>query len=153
MNRPVIAITMGDAAGVGPEVVVKALAHPDVYVTLRPLVVGDAARLDGPPRSAASSSTYAGSSGRPTRPTTPGTVDCIDLGLVPDDLPFGELSPVAGDAAFRYIERAVALRRRRRGRRDLHGAPQQGGAARGRARLPRAHRDPRRSSPARQRSR
>jgi 4-hydroxythreonine-4-phosphate dehydrogenase len=29
--------------------------------------------------------------------------------LIPDDLPFGEVSPVAGDAAFRYVERAIAL--------------------------------------------
>ncbi|HBO80305.1 MAG TPA: 4-hydroxythreonine-4-phosphate dehydrogenase PdxA, partial [Cupriavidus sp.] len=33
----------------------------------------------------------------------------IDLGLIPEDLPFGKLSAVAGDAAFRYIERAVRL--------------------------------------------
>ncbi len=30
MNRPRIAITMGDACGVGPEIIMKALAHPDV---------------------------------------------------------------------------------------------------------------------------
>jgi 4-hydroxythreonine-4-phosphate dehydrogenase len=38
-----------------------------------------------------------------------GSVDCVDLGLIPDNLPWGKLSPLAGDAAFRYIERAVAL--------------------------------------------
>jgi len=38
-----------------------------------------------------------------------GAVDCIDLGLVPDDLPWGKLSPVAGDAAYRYVARAVEL--------------------------------------------
>ena len=36
-------------------------------------------------------------------------IDCIDLGLIPDDLPFGELSAVAGDAAYQYIARAVEL--------------------------------------------
>ena len=40
---------------------------------------------------------------------TPGTIDCVDLCLIPADLPFGQLSAVAGDAAYRYIERAVAL--------------------------------------------
>ena len=46
-DRPVIAITMGDAAGVGPEIIVKALAHADLYDRCRPLVIGDAARLIG----------------------------------------------------------------------------------------------------------
>lgn len=43
--RPLIAITMGDAAGVGPEVVVKALALPEIYADCRPLVVGDVGRF------------------------------------------------------------------------------------------------------------
>ena len=38
-----------------------------------------------------------------------GTIDCVDLKLIPDDLPFGHLSAVAGHAAYCYIERAVAL--------------------------------------------
>jgi len=38
-----------------------------------------------------------------------GDVECIDLALIPSDLPFGKISPVAGEAAFRYIERAVRL--------------------------------------------
>jgi 4-hydroxy-L-threonine phosphate dehydrogenase PdxA len=43
---PVIGITMGDAAGVGPEIVVKSLTHESVYRQCRPLVIGDAARLE-----------------------------------------------------------------------------------------------------------
>ncbi len=39
----------------------------------------------------------------------PGTIDCIDLGLIPADLPFGKLSPIAGDAAYQFIARAVDL--------------------------------------------
>ena len=41
MAKPIVAVTMGDPAGVGPEVVVKALAHPAVKRTCRPLVLGD----------------------------------------------------------------------------------------------------------------
>ncbi len=109
MNRPVIAITMGDAAGIGPEVVVKALAHRETYDLLRPVVVGDAGRLrraveltgvDLDVREVGSPADAA---------YTPGVVDCIDLGLIPADLEFGKLSDVAGNAAFRYIERAVGL--------------------------------------------
>src|ERR1700733_6072184 len=44
-TRPRIAITMGDGAGVGPEVIVKSLAHRDLYERCQPLVVGDLSRL------------------------------------------------------------------------------------------------------------
>ncbi len=39
--RPLLGITMGDVSGIGPEVIVKALSHPEVYAFCRPLVVGD----------------------------------------------------------------------------------------------------------------
>jgi 4-hydroxythreonine-4-phosphate dehydrogenase len=42
-ERPVIAITMGDPVGVGPEITLKALAQRSVYEVCRPLVVGDLA--------------------------------------------------------------------------------------------------------------
>ena len=41
VQRPAIAITMGDPCGIGPEVVVKALADPRVYAACRPVVVGN----------------------------------------------------------------------------------------------------------------
>ena len=40
-QKPAIAITMGDPCGIGPEVVVKAMADPRVYAACRPLVVGN----------------------------------------------------------------------------------------------------------------
>ena len=110
--RPVIGITMGDAAGVGPEVIVKSLGHASVYERCRPVVIGDAARLR-------LAGTLIGGQVPAVRTVASpaearyecGTVDCIDLGLIPPDLPFGQLSAVAGDAAYRYIERAVELTR------------------------------------------
>lgn len=42
-NRPIIGLTMGDPAGIGPEIIVKALNEPAVYQICRPLVIGDAA--------------------------------------------------------------------------------------------------------------
>ena len=38
-----------------------------------------------------------------------GTIDCLDLHVGPEDLPFGRISPIAGDAAYRFIARAVEL--------------------------------------------
>lgn len=39
-SKPRLAITMGDAAGIGPEVIAAAWARPEVHATVRPLVVG-----------------------------------------------------------------------------------------------------------------
>ena len=36
-------------------------------------------------------------------------VECIDLNLIPADLPFGKTSAIAGEAAYRYVERAVRI--------------------------------------------
>jgi Pyridoxal phosphate biosynthetic protein PdxA len=36
-------------------------------------------------------------------------VQCVDLKPVPDDLPFGKMSPIAGEAAYRYIEKDVQV--------------------------------------------
>jgi 4-hydroxythreonine-4-phosphate dehydrogenase len=110
-DRPVIAITMGDAAGIGPEIIVKALAHADLYARCRPLVVGDAGRLE-----TAAKVCGLGLGVRRVQSASDalfeaGTIDCVDLDLIPDDLPFGKLSAVAGDAAYRFIARAVELAR------------------------------------------
>ena len=41
MKRPVLAITMGDPAGIGPEVTVKALQHRELWEKCIPIVVGE----------------------------------------------------------------------------------------------------------------
>ncbi len=109
LNRPVIGITMGDAAGVGPEIIMKSLAHLEVYDLLRPLVIGDRARLEAAGRIVGSKLSVRAVASPDEAVYEPGTVECIDLGLIPADLPFGKLSAIAGDAAYRYIARAVEL--------------------------------------------
>jgi 4-phospho-D-threonate 3-dehydrogenase / 4-phospho-D-erythronate 3-dehydrogenase len=109
MARPIVGITLGDAAGVGPEIVMKSLAVAEVYEICRPIVIGDAGRLR-----------QAGEIVRSRLKVKPvpdpsaasfrlGEVDVVDLKLIPDDLPWGKLSPVAGNAAYHYIARAVEL--------------------------------------------
>jgi 4-hydroxy-L-threonine phosphate dehydrogenase PdxA len=44
-TKPILAITMGDGAGIGPEIVVKALSRPEVRALCRPLVIGDVMTL------------------------------------------------------------------------------------------------------------
>jgi len=45
-NKPILAITMGDPAGIGPEIIVKALALKDTYTKCNPIVTGDAAIME-----------------------------------------------------------------------------------------------------------
>jgi 4-hydroxythreonine-4-phosphate dehydrogenase len=100
---------MGDPAGVGPEIIMKALGHREVYEVCRPLVIGDADRLRAAGRVAGQTLGVKAVPDPSAATFRPGTVDCIDLGLVPEDLPWGRLSPVAGNAAYHYIARAVEL--------------------------------------------
>ena len=109
MRLPVIGLTMGDPAGIGPELIVKALdGHHGVTELCSPLVVGDARRLER----------AAEICGLPVRIATvasdkvqvpTGTIACIDLGNVACDLPFGQLAPAAGQAAYEYVCCAVEL--------------------------------------------
>jgi len=109
-TRPIIAITMGDPAGVGPEVTAKALAVEQVWACCRPLVVGDAGVLERAIALAA-----APLSPRPIADVTqarfdPAAPDVLDLHNVdPATLQPGRVSAAAGRAAVDYIERAVEL--------------------------------------------
>jgi 4-hydroxythreonine-4-phosphate dehydrogenase len=115
MKTPLIAITMGDAAGVGPEVIMKSLGHSEVQAMCRPLVIGDAARLEA-------AGAIVGSTLRVCRVDAEEIedaafdsdhVNCVEpdsaTRLIPADLPWGKLSAVAGEAAYRYVELAAHL--------------------------------------------
>jgi len=95
---------MGDPAGIGPEVVLKALTHADVYERCRPLVLGDqriltraAPWLDIEPAFDAVS--------RPSQGRyEPGAITLLDLeNAPPAACPVGEVSAAAGKAAVEYV--------------------------------------------------
>jgi len=109
MNPPIIALTLGDPAGIGPEIIMKALASPEVRAICRPLVVGDAERLRAAGQIVGSRLHVESLDDASEASYGHDNVECIDLNLVPTDLPFGKVSPVAGEAAFRFIERAVRI--------------------------------------------
>lgn len=106
---PVIAVTMGDGAGIGPEVIVPALLDPDTLARCRPVVVGDAPRLRQAAALLGLDCEIVPVEGPEDAEFTPGRVNVIDLGLLPADLPWGRLSAVAGDAAYHYVRVAAEL--------------------------------------------
>ena len=112
MNRPIVGITMGDPAGNGPEITVKALAHGDIYDRCRPIVVGDAKMLEQ----------AKGFVGRPDIQIhrcekvsdalfTPGTIDVLHMELIPDAAAFelGKVSVAGGNAAFQCVKKVIEL--------------------------------------------
>jgi 4-hydroxythreonine-4-phosphate dehydrogenase len=109
MGRPIVGITMGDAAGVGPEIIMKALKDPALYQSARPFVIGDAKILERAGRVVGGSLEVRRIRTVAEAQFRRGTADCFDLDLLPADLPFGQVSEKAGDAAYRFLERAIQL--------------------------------------------
>jgi 4-hydroxythreonine-4-phosphate dehydrogenase len=108
--RPIVAITMGDPAGIGPEIAAKALALDSVYALCRPLVIGDAGAMEQASRIA-----HAGLAVRPVASVREaafchGVMDVYDLRNVDmSSLAHGRVSAIAGHAAFQAVHRAIEL--------------------------------------------
>jgi 4-hydroxythreonine-4-phosphate dehydrogenase len=109
MDAPLIAVTMGDPAGIGPEIVAKTFADPGFRDEGRALVVGAPEILERVAKLLELPLGVNEISEPEEASFEPGTVDVLAVGEVPGDLPFGELDARAGDAAFRYVERATEL--------------------------------------------
>lgn len=108
-SLPIVAITMGDPAGIGPEVTVRAIAEPEIAAICRPLVIGDAGRLrDAASRCEVTVGVRA-VGGVAAAEFAEGTLECVDLGLVPPDLPYGEVSAIGGEVAYQCVRVAAEL--------------------------------------------
>ncbi|MDT8858910.1 4-hydroxythreonine-4-phosphate dehydrogenase PdxA [Alkalihalobacillus sp. MEB130] len=107
--RPIIGITMGDAAGVGPEIILKALQTPTAFELARPVVIGDLKILQREAKQLNLAVTFNAIEDPKEGTYELGTVDCIDLDLIPIDLPYGAVSKEAGHGAYCFIEKAVHL--------------------------------------------
>jgi 4-hydroxythreonine-4-phosphate dehydrogenase len=111
-NKPIVGITMGDPAGNGPEITIKALTNSELYDRCHPIVVGDAGILEQATRFV----------GRPEikihrcekvsdAQFTPGTVDVLHLPLIKDVDRFeiGKVSIEGGNAAFQCVKKVIEL--------------------------------------------
>lgn len=104
---PILAITMGDAAGCGAEITVKALEDKNIYNICRPLVFGDAKRIQLAASIVKSSLKIQSVSAVQDGTYQFGTIDVLDFANIPEDLPFGQVDARAGHAAFEYIQAAI----------------------------------------------
>lgn len=111
MKKPVLGITMGDAAGIGSEITVKSLVKPELYDKCVPVVFGDAGQIRRAIR-------LLGLEGKVSvdviehpkdAAPSPERIAVIDLHNVPEDVPFGQVNAACGKAAYEFIAKAVSF--------------------------------------------
>ncbi|WP_407650410.1 4-hydroxythreonine-4-phosphate dehydrogenase PdxA [Faecalispora jeddahensis] len=123
--RPVLGISMGDPYGNGPEITVRALADAEIYQRCKPLVVGDETSMRYALKVAEKLHGIHLELNVVSSPAegkyTCGTIDLMDLGLVPADKipdtseleepkPFGVgACALGGEASFQYVVKVIQL--------------------------------------------
>jgi 4-hydroxythreonine-4-phosphate dehydrogenase len=110
-SRPLLAITLGDPAGVGPEIILKAIQHPEVYERARPLVIGDARILRRAAGWLGEALTHLECITDPAAGHYAfGQLTLLDLvNASPEGCPPGQISQAAGRAAVEYVFKACDL--------------------------------------------
>jgi 4-hydroxythreonine-4-phosphate dehydrogenase len=107
---PKIGISMGDPAGIGPEIAAKTLALKEIYEYSRPLVVGDAASMEQGCRIGGTSLKVRPISAAGDARFEYGTIDVVDLKNVDmGKLEHGKVSAMAGNAAFEAVKKLIEL--------------------------------------------
>ena len=110
MKHPILGVTMGDPAGVGPEIIARAAAEPAVRATSRPVVIGAASAMTEALALVGSRLVLHAVGRVADCRWADGTLEVLDLGNVDmAALPRCEVSAAAGRAAYEYIARAVDL--------------------------------------------
>ncbi len=108
--RPIIGVTMGDAAGVGPEIIAKSLSFEDIYRICRPVVIGDAGAMQQAEKIAQVNVGVNSVSCVKDAKFEFGMIDVLDLKNIDlGTLKMGRVSAMTGRAAVEYVKRAVQL--------------------------------------------
>lgn len=111
-ERPLLAITLGDPAGIGPEIILKALAHDEVFDTCRPVVIGDRRILERAAGWLSLSPQFETVMDPRDGVYAAGTVPVRDLGNAdPAEIPVGRVSAAAGRAAVEAVLTACDMAR------------------------------------------
>jgi 4-phospho-D-threonate 3-dehydrogenase / 4-phospho-D-erythronate 3-dehydrogenase len=110
MNKPIIGITMGDPAGIGPEVAAKTIAEENIYKISRPLLIGDASTMIEALKIAKTDLSINPINQISEAKFSPGSIDIIDLKNVDlEKIEFGKISAKAGKAAFEAVHKVIKL--------------------------------------------
>ncbi|MEX2564835.1 MAG: 4-hydroxythreonine-4-phosphate dehydrogenase PdxA [Cyclobacteriaceae bacterium] len=110
MKKPIIGISMGDPAGIGPEVCVKALSDPEVLKICRPIIVGDASAIKKAMKLVDSNKKVRAVGKVSDTKFDENHINVFDLNNVEsEELEYGKVSAKAGNAAFEAITKVIEL--------------------------------------------
>lgn len=110
MSKPIIAITMGDPASIGPEIAVKALLQPKIHELCKPLLVGDAVVFSQIIDLLQLNATINAIAAVTEAKFELGTIDVFDLNIIQiDQLQFGKINALCGEASFQAVKKAIEL--------------------------------------------
>jgi len=110
---PLIGITMGDPAGIGPEIIVKALNNDNIYSRCRPLVIGDPTVLSSTLSMVKGMSLNIINNPSEAK-STAGTIDLLAISTLGNEIRPGSPTVEGGKAMVGYIFRAVEMIRQGR---------------------------------------
>ncbi len=111
MTKPTLAVTLGDVAGIGPEITAKTLLlHPELRDECIPVVIGDTDAMRAAVALIGRDPSVVGVISDPRKATNdPNAIEIIQTGSPLASVPAGTISAAAGDAAYRFIVEACAL--------------------------------------------
>ena len=107
-NKPVLGITIGDPASIGPEIALKALSDKGVYNISNPLLIGDSKLLQQVKKAIGIGVNINVIENCKQAIFQYGTIDVLDLKNVEiDKLQYGAVSSMAGKASFEYVKKPL----------------------------------------------
>jgi 4-hydroxythreonine-4-phosphate dehydrogenase len=108
--KPLLAVTMGDASGSGPEIIAKALTDPGIRAESRIVVIGDASTMREAMAITGAPGEIRGIKEISAATFQPGVIEVLDLHNVDAGrLVRGRVDPMAGKAAYEYIKMATEM--------------------------------------------
>ena len=111
-DKPYVGLTMGDPCGIGPEVVIKALIHSEIYEGCNPVIIGNAASLRETVKmlDIDMSINHISETDIEMSRVNPNAASVIDIGnLNYEDVTIGEINPGCGKAAMEWVSHAGRL--------------------------------------------
>ena len=110
MKKPLIAVPIGDPAGVGPEIVAKSVASGDVFEAADCVIVGDKTIIENAIKIVGEDLTVHVISEPEEGDYRKGILNLIDLGNVDmAKFEFGKVNGMCGKAAYEYIAKCIEL--------------------------------------------
>jgi len=109
-NLPLIGITMGDPAGIGPEIAVKTLMDPSIYAACRPILVGEAEVFKHIADHLSIPANFNLIQEIEEARFGDGCINVLDLHTASfDNLQWGEVNATCGEASFQSVKKVIEL--------------------------------------------